>query len=159
MSWSECKYCGVAWSWLRFLLHPERPEQVQSQFLEVQSRGFTRSIKLTIELPEHSNDKLPQRLGKNEKSIQIIMTSTLSDLLTTMHEIYSLPGACSAPQSSWKHRLRVLGSCSLKRNCWRTGTGSPWCSERCWTWPGQTPDPLPAAGCSGGPSLCAHSSC
>lgn len=37
-------------------------EQAQSQFQRVQSRGFTPSIKLTAELPEHPDDKLFQRL-------------------------------------------------------------------------------------------------
>lgn len=27
MNSSECKYCGVAWGWLKFLLDPERSEQ------------------------------------------------------------------------------------------------------------------------------------
>lgn len=44
MSWSECSDSGTAWGWLEFLLHPERPEQAQSQFLGDQSRGFTQSI-------------------------------------------------------------------------------------------------------------------
>jgi len=69
------------------------------------------------------------------------------------------PVACSAPRSSWRRRRRAPGSCSRRRCCWRTGTGSPWCSGRCWTWPGRTPRPPPARGCSGGPSRCARSSC
>lgn len=68
----------MAWGWLEFLLHPERPEKAESQFLGVQSRAFTQSIKLTIELPEHSNNKLPQRLGENRTSTHTIIISTLT---------------------------------------------------------------------------------
>lgn len=71
----------------------------------------------------------------------------------------SLPAACSAPRSSWRRRPTAPGSCPPTRSCWRTGTESPWCSERRWTWAGPTPGSLPAAGCSGGPSRCARSSC
>lgn len=155
MSWRECKYCGVAWGWLEFLLHPERPERAQS--LRVQSRGFTRSIKLTIELPEHPDDKLPQRLGKERKhtkddfnihkatlTLNCVWSATdycnewissagIDKVLFTMCPECILPVACSALQASWTRRRRVLENCSLRQKYWRTGTGSPWCSERRWT--------------------------
>lgn len=77
----------------------------------------------------------------------------------TMHQWRPLPAACSAPRSSWRRRPTAPGSCPPTPSCWRTGTESPWCSERRWTWVGRTPGSLLAAGCSGGPSRCARSSC
>lgn len=44
-------------------------------FWKFQSRGFTRSIKLTIELPQHSDDELPQRLQRTKTSTRSIITS------------------------------------------------------------------------------------
>lgn len=76
-----------------------------------------------------------------------------------MHQCGLLPAACSAPRSSWTRRPTAPGSCPPTPSCWRTGTESPWCSERRWTWAGPTPGSLLAGGCSGGPSQCARSSC
>lgn len=119
------------------------------------------SKKLTAELPEHPDDKLPQRLGKirrNAKAFSNIHHLIVCNCLSAVCRACFSPVACSAPRSSWKRRLRVLESCPLKQSYWRTGTGSPWCSERRWTSPGLTPGSLLAVGCSDGPSLCAHSS-
>ncbi len=89
----KCKYWGLAWGWLEFSLHPERPELAQSQLLRVQFRGLARSVKLTVELSEHPDDKLPQRLGKNRRSTKTNYlninkaTQTIfiaSDLLSTV---------------------------------------------------------------------------
>lgn len=68
------------------------------------------------------------------------------------------PEVCSAPRSSWRRRPTAPGNCWLRQNCWRTEIKNPWCSERCWTWSGQTPGSLLAVDCSGGPLLCVHSS-
>lgn len=51
------------------------------------------------------------------------------------------PVACSALQSSWRHRPTAPGSWSWRWRHWRAGTGSPWYFEIHWSWLGQRPGP------------------
>lgn len=110
------------------------------------------------------NYRLPRNLLKTvEHPAQVFPRTAVEPRLTsdspTMHQCPLLPAACSAPRSSWTRRPTAPGSCPPTPSCWRTGTESPWCSERRWTWAGPTPGSLLAEGCSGGPSQCARSSC
>lgn len=66
MGWSGCH---MAWGWLEVLLHPEGPERAQSFRKSVQR---FQSKKLTAELPEHPDDKLPQRLGKIRRGVKAL---------------------------------------------------------------------------------------
>lgn len=142
------------WPWV----HLKRSEQAQSQVWGGKSRSFTRSIKLTVELPQHANNKLLQCLEPQDVDKSKLRNPHMWFLVIFLNKEYWSPEVCSAPQSSWKHRQKAPGNCSLTQNCWMTEIVNPWCFERCWTWSGQTPGRLLAVDCSGGPSLYVHSS-